>query len=239
MKKLVLILLTMVLLLISFPACSQSVQPVISSITTSTATETTEAESPTVTYPAAQVQEIKSEISRDSSPVVSQTDLATLVEGNNTFAFNLYQLLREENGNLFYSPYSISEALAMTYAGARGDTETGMAKAMSFLLSQDKLHTAFNQLDLLLQQRGQSAKGDTTEGFRLNVVNSIWGQQGHDFLPEYLDTPGTELWSRNAFNGFLRRPEGAIAAINKWVSDETNDKIKDLIASLDPQLVWC
>ena len=53
---------------------------------------------------------------------VVQSDLATLVDGNSAFAFNLYQTLREEEGNLFYSPYSISLALAMTYAGARGET---------------------------------------------------------------------------------------------------------------------
>ena len=87
---------------------------------------------------------LKSDKDRDSSPNVSQSDLGKLSEGNSQFAFDLYQVIREAEGNLFYSPYSISLALAMTYAGASGDTEDQMADTLQFLLSQEKLHSAFN-----------------------------------------------------------------------------------------------
>ncbi len=96
--------------------------------------------------------------------------------------------LRDEDGNLFYSPYSISMALAMTYAGARGETAAQMAAALHYLLPQDRLHPAFNSLDQALASRGQGATGKDGQGFKLHVVNAIWGQQGFKFLAAYLDT---------------------------------------------------
>jgi serpin B len=101
---------------------------------------------------------LQSDKPRITSPATSQADVATLVEGNSAFAFDLYQVLRGTDGNLFYSPYSLSLALGMTYAGARGDTEKEMADALRFLLPQDRLHPAFDSLDLTLASRGQGAK---------------------------------------------------------------------------------
>lgn len=69
---------------------------------------------------------MKSEKQRSESPEVASSDISSLTDGNGVFAFNLYKLVSQEEGNLFYSPYSISAALAMTYAGARGDTEKQM-----------------------------------------------------------------------------------------------------------------
>ena len=107
--------------------------------------------------------------------------MTELVDGNHTFAFNLFQVLRQKESNLFYSPYSISEAPAMTYAGARGETEEDMAEALHFMLSQGRLHQAFNSLDLQLKQRGECAKGKDDESFRLHVVNAIWGLRTRSF----------------------------------------------------------
>jgi len=104
---------------------------------------------------------IKSHKQRDTAPEVSESELATLVDGNSAFAFALYQQLRDKEENLFYSPYSISLALAMTYAGARGETEQQMADALSFTLPQNQLHPAFNALALELASRGEGAKGKT------------------------------------------------------------------------------
>jgi serpin B len=83
---------------------------------------------------------LESDKERVTSPDVGTSEQASLVEGNSAFAFELYQALKEEDGNLFYSPYSISLALAMTYAGARGETAEQMADTLQFLLDQDKLH---------------------------------------------------------------------------------------------------
>ncbi len=119
-------------------------------------------------------EEVKSNKPRITAPVVSASDMGALVEGNGEFALDLYRLLKEEDGNIFYSPYSISLALAMTYGGARGETAAQMADAMHYVLAQDALHPAFNNLGLELAKRGEGAKGKDDEGFRLNIDSLIF-----------------------------------------------------------------
>jgi len=166
---------------------------------------------------------------REPSPQVSEGDLAELVEGNSAFAFDLYQVLRGGNGNLFYSPYSISLALAMTYAGARGETEGQMAEALHFLLSQERLHPAFNALDLELASRGEGAAGKDGEGFRLNIVNAIWGQKGYAFLSEFLDVLAENYGAGLRPLDFVNASEEARVTVNDWVSEQTEGRIEDLI----------
>lgn len=172
---------------------------------------------------------IRSEKQRVTSPDVNEADLETLVTGNSAFAFDLYQTLREEDGNLFYSPYSISLALAMTYAGARGETAQQMADTLHFVLYQDSLHPAFNGLDIELSQRGEGAKGKNGEGFRLNIVNAIWGQDGYQFLSEFLGVLAENYGAGLRTLDFANAPEESRITINNWVSDQTEDRIEDLI----------
>jgi serpin B len=172
---------------------------------------------------------IQSEEPRDTTPQVSASDLNALVEGNSAFAFNLYQQLKSEEGNLFYSPYSISLALAMTYAGARGETESQMADALNFILPQDRLHPAFNALALELDSRGQGAQGKDGEGFRLNIVNAIWGQKDYQFLANFLDVLAVNYGAGLRVLDFIGAPEESRLTINDWVADQTEDRIKDLI----------
>ncbi len=164
-----------------------------------------------------------------TSPEVSETDLQLLAEGNSDFAFNLYRELKKENGNLFCSPYSISLALALTYAGARGETEQQIAETLNFILPQDKLHPAFNSLGIELDKRGEGAKGKDSKGFRLNIVNAIWGQKGYQFLQTYLDTLAENYGAGLRILDFASDPENSRLTINNWVSDQTEDRIKDLI----------
>lgn len=166
---------------------------------------------------------------RVSSPNVAAPDLNDLVEGNNAFAFDLYQALSDKDGNLFYSPYSISVALAMTYAGARGETERQMADTLHFALPQDRLHPAFNALDLELAARGAGAKGKDGEGFRLNIVNAIWGQQDYQFLADFLDVLAENYGAGLRLLDFANAPEQSRVKINEWVSDQTEGRIEDLI----------
>jgi serpin B len=166
---------------------------------------------------------------RETAPAASPADMGTLVSGNSAFAFNLYQALRSANGNLFYSPYSISEALAMTYGGARGDTEKQMAAVLQFQLAQAQLHPAFNSLDLQLAQRGQGARGADGKGFRLHVVNAIWGQQGFSFLPDYLDLLAQNYGAGLRLLDFIKSSDPSRQKINDWVSEQTEEKIKDLL----------
>jgi serpin B len=166
---------------------------------------------------------------RVTSPDVAGPDLAEMVGGNSAFAFDLYQILTEGNENVFYSPYSISVALAMTYAGARGETERQMADALRFVLSQDRLHPAFNGLDLELARRGEGAEGKDEEGFRLNVVNAIWGQAGYEFLSEFLDVLAENYGAGLRVLDFENAPEASRVTINDWVSEQTEGRIEDLI----------
>jgi len=172
---------------------------------------------------------LRSDKPRETSPDVDDTDLTMLVDGNSDFAFDLYQAVREMDGNLFYSPYSISLALAMTYAGARGETEQQMADTLHFILTQDRLHPAFNSLDIKLSQRGEGAKGKDGEGFRLNIVNAIWGQKDYEFLSEFLDTLAENYGAGLRPLDFIKAPEQSRITINDWVSDQTEGKIEDLI----------
>jgi len=172
---------------------------------------------------------IKSDKPRETAPDVSTSSLATLVEGNSEFAFNLYQALKEEEGNLFYSPHSISVALAMTYAGARGETEQQMADTLSFSLPQDELHPAFNALALELDSRGEGAQGKDGEGFRLNIINAIWGQRDYTFLDKFLDLLATNYGAGLRVLDFIGAPEDSRITINDWVSQQTEERIENLI----------
>ena len=177
----------------------------------------------------AKAEVIKSNVKRETSPDISLADGETLVEGNSSFAFDLYQALKETDGNLFYSPYSISQALAMTYAGARGETAREMADTLHFNLSQESLHPSFNGLDIELGKRGEGAKGKDDEGFRLNIVNAIWGQKDFDFLSEFLDTLAENYGAGLRVLDFVKEPEPSRITINDWVSDQTEGRIEDLI----------
>jgi serpin B len=164
-----------------------------------------------------------------SQPEVTSSELADLVSGTNGFAFDLYQVLRTDDGNLFYSPYSISLALAMTYAGARGETEQQMAQALGFVLTQDRLHPAFSHLTTELASRGKGAAGKDEDGFRLKIANAIWGQEGYQFLAEFLDILDANYGAGMRTMDFVSDPEQARLTINDWVSDETEGRIEDLI----------
>jgi len=181
-----------------------------------------------LTQPAA-AEVLKSDKERITSPDISTSEQALLVEGNSAFAFELYQALKGEEGNLFYSPYSISLALAMTYTGARGETAEQMAATLKFMLEQERLHPAFNWLDAELAKRGEGAEGKDGEGFRLNIVNAIWGQKDYEFLPDFLDVLAENYGAGLRILDFIMETEKSRLAINDWVSDQTEGRIEDLI----------
>jgi serpin B len=168
----------------------------------------------------------------DKPDVKENTDTDIVVEGNNKFALELYQKLRAEEGNLFFSPYSISTALAMTYAGARGQTERQMAEVLHFPVisgvstgpvRQQVLHCAFGEIIKDLNARGE--KG----GYELTVANALWGQKGYKFLKEFLELVKTNYGGGLNEVDFVNETEAARQAINDWVKKETNGKIENLI----------
>jgi serpin B len=179
--------------------------------------------------PAGDFNVAKSTKARITEPQVDPTDLARLVQGNNEFALELYQQLRGEDGNLIYSPYSVSQALAMTYAGARGETESQMAAALHFLLPQTGLHPAFNALSLELDRRADVGMDQAEGAFRLRIANALWGQKEYTFLPEFLDSLAENYAAGLSLLDFMKDPEAARILINQWVFDQTEEKIKDLL----------
>jgi serpin B len=170
-------------------------------------------------------------------PDVPPGDLSELVEGNTAFAFDLYRLLAEqqEGENLFYSPYSISLALAMAYAGARAETQEQMAHALRFTLPDERLHSALNGLDQGLAQRGEGArgKGEADEqhpkAFRLHIANAIWGQESYEFLDTFLDTLAANYGAGLRVLDFARAPEDSRVIINDWISQQTEGRVQNLI----------
>jgi serpin B len=172
---------------------------------------------------------LKSDKARITSLVVDQSDMTMLANGDGEFAFDLYQALKKEDGNIFYSPYSISLALAMTYAGARGETAKQMADTLHYQLDQSALHAAFNNLGIELAKRGEGAKGKDGKGFRLNVVNAIWGQKDYEFLSTYLDSLAENYGAGLRVLDFIKNSNQSREVINQWVSDQTEGRIKDLI----------
>ncbi len=171
---------------------------------------------------------------RIAAPNVPADDLQALVEGNNSFALDLYRSIHSQSGNLIFSPYSISLALAMTYAGARTETESQMANTLHYVLPQVRLHPTFNTLDLKLEDQGQS-QSMVFQPLQLNIANGIWAQQDHPFQPAYLDLIAENYGAGVHLADFVNKADAARQEINQWVSDQTKDKIKDLIpqSSLD------
>ena len=177
--------------------------------------------------PSASASIAKSDLRRVTEPDVPPDDIRSLVDNNNTFAFDLYRSLQAQDGNLIYSPYSISLALAMTYAGVRGETEAQMAQVLHFL-SQDHLHPAFNALDLQLAERGKAPSEEETP-LQLDIANAVWAEQAYPFLQSFLDTIALNYGAGIQLADFINQYEDVRREINAWVSDQTEGKIKDLI----------
>ncbi len=171
-----------------------------------------------------------SRLERVANPQVPAADSDALVLGNTAFAFDLYHAVRTSTGNLVYSPFSISLALALTYAGAREATASQMAQVMHFTLAPEVLHPAFNRLDLDLAARPAQAAGvDEEDRFELSIANSLWGQQDWPFLPEFLDLLALNYAAGMRLVDFQGATESARRQINDWVSDETRKRIQDII----------
>jgi serpin B len=184
---------------------------------------------PETQQPVPEGEVAKSEKQRITSPSTSQGELEHLTADNAAFGVELFQKLRERGGNLFFSPHSISIALAMTYAGGRSTTEAEMAGVLHYGLPQSALHPAMNALDLALESRGQGAAGKDGGAFRLKIANALWGQRGYPFLPSFLDLLAQNYGAGMRLMNFKDAPEPSRQQINEWVAQKTEDRIKDLL----------
>ena len=150
--------------------------------------------------------------------------LREYADGCNSFATDLYLSLSGGGDDIFLSPYSISTAMAMTYAGARGTTAGQMRHVLHFTLGGDTLHAAAGELSRSLEDFDEDSAG-----FGLTSVNALWGQAGHEFLPEYLGLVSTYYDAAPATLDFSRDPSACRDSINSWISGKTRGRIEDMI----------
>ena len=163
----------------------------------------------------------------------SQPDAATTeatIDATVPFAFDLYRELASGDENLVFSPHSIAIALAMTRAGALGETATAMDEVMHTTALPD-VHAGFNGLDQTLAGRGGEQERDdgTTATLVLNITNALWGQTGTTFLDPFLETLATNYGAGMNLVDYVADAEAARVEINDWVADHTEHRITDLI----------
>jgi serpin B len=155
------------------------------------------------------------------TPPPAPSDRAAAVDGNNAFAVALYGQLRDQSGNLFFSPASVSTALAMTYAGARGITAAEMAKTLHFTLPPERLHPAMGALLADLNA--------SHNGYQLRVADALWVQRGYPMLDGFLKLNKDNYGAGFNQVDFKQATETARSTINQWVAQKTGDKIRDLV----------
>ena len=146
-----------------------------------------------------------------------------VANANNKFAFDLYsELKKSESGNIFYSPYSISAVLAMTYEGAEGKTSDEMKSVFHF------------PEDNILRTNFAAIYNDINEGnnaYELKTGNALWVQQDYPFLEDYMSRVEKYYGGKAANLDFISETEKSRQTINTFIEEQTNDKIKDLISA--------
>jgi len=155
--------------------------------------------------------------------VVENTTPVNITENNNLFALDLYKKISNNQENLFYSPYSISTALAMTYAGARGITEKEMSTVMHFPANNAEFYNKYNEV---LKNINALNNGSTVN---IYTANSVWAQMNFKFRDEFLEIIKNNFNSSINLVDFIKETENSRIQINKWVETQTNEKIKELI----------
>lgn len=155
---------------------------------------------------------------------ISLDEEKCLEKGNGLFAMELYDEIGTQPGNIVVSPFNISKAIAMIYAGARGQTEKEIADALHFDIGPRKINHVFEQLATKLSS-------NTEDVYDLYLADSLWVQRNFAILPNFLFAFGQEKANLVHVADFVRKPEIMREAINTWVEQNTHHKIKDLLAS--------
>lgn len=171
---------------------------------------------------------LSSDLERNMSPDVTQDDLNQLITGNTQFAIDLYRQNTSNVGNIIYSPYSFSLAMAMAYGGAAGNTAAEIADAFHFTLPADDFHPAFNSVDLALLSR-PFTNDETGKTLKLTIANAFWGQTDYHFEDSYLDLLAVNYGAGIYLLDFFNQPEACRQTINDWIDNKTEGLIKDAI----------
>ena len=149
--------------------------------------------------------------------------IKNIARDNTLFTLDLYNQLKMTDGNLFFSPFSIFTALAMTWAGARENTAVQMAETLHFTEKPAQFHRAIG--DLISQLNAVQKETDV----ELSIANAIWAQKGYQFLDEFFRIVQQSYQADLKQVDFSSAAESARQAINAWVEQQTNEKIKDLL----------
>lgn len=158
-----------------------------------------------------------------NNPKQNTSDPESITNNNNAFAIELYQQVKSKKDNIFFSPFSISTALAMTYAGAATGTELEMAKTLHFDPNTKNFHSAYK---IYLEK----IKANYSDGVTLNIANKLWGQKDFPFVANFMNTT-KEYYDATSENlDFIGKTEESRQTINKWIEAETNNKIQNLLA---------
>lgn len=208
----------------------EGAEPAASTAPSSSAVPSTSAES-TTAPPSAAEGVLASNAARLPGDAPA-SDVAAVTAGDAAFGADLLEVLAAESGgNLAVSPLSIRLALAMTYAGARGETAAQMAQVLRFGLPDEALHAAFNRLDRALEERNRtlSGEGGAARRLEISISNALWGQAGLDVEAAFLDILAAQYGAGLRLVDFAGAAEAARATINAWVAGETNDRIPELI----------
>jgi serpin B len=164
---------------------------------------------------------------QDEPVTAPPEDVKAVADGNTAFAIDLFKKLAEQqpDGNLVVSPYSISTTLAMTYAGARGETAAEMRKVLHFALPDDRLHPALGAIAQQLQSDGRS--------HQLIVANALWGQRGVLFRGEFQRLTRKHYRAGLREIDFVTDSASTRRTINAWVGEQTRGKIPELLKPAD------
>ncbi|XP_041101208.1 leukocyte elastase inhibitor-like [Polyodon spathula] len=150
--------------------------------------------------------------------------MESLASANTSFALDLFKKLSNDRkaGNIFYSPLSISSALAMVYLGARGNTAAEMAQSVHFNKSQDDVHSGFRALISDINKQGAP--------YKLCLANRLYGEKSFDFVKEFIQDTKKFYQAELEAVDFVNASEAARQNINSWVQSQTQDKIQNLLA---------
>jgi len=147
--------------------------------------------------------------------------VSSLLESLNDFSFNFYRQIGDsEDGNVFFSPYSIFVALSMAYEGARGNTATEMQNVLNVLQNDSATLGSFGRVYNLLNQNQVD--------YTISTANAFWAHQNYTFLSEYLGLLENFYMAEANELDFAKNVEAA-ETINNWIEEQTHDKIKDMI----------
>ncbi len=144
-----------------------------------------------------------------------------VVNANNQFALDLYSEFRDNPGNVFFSPWSISTAVTMTYEGAKGQTADEIKDVFHFSDNDAVRRPSFARV----QNKINAAQSE----YLLRSANALWAEQTYPFLEEYTDLVEKYYSARVENMDFINDPEGSTETINIWVENQTNNKIQDLL----------